>query len=69
MLKIVGLLVIVASTGCFSHARPHYVEAPDQPVGDLHCAQPRLTLLEALHYDPATMAQVQCEPRTEPSGT
>jgi hypothetical protein len=59
-------LVVIAMmcAGCLSQARPvRHVEAADPTVGDLHCAAPRISVLEALYSDPAAPALVQCEAR------
>lgn len=64
MLKLLGpLLVASLCTGCFSQARQaHVVDAPDPIVGDLRCAAPRISLLEALYYGPyAPAPSEQCE--------
>jgi hypothetical protein len=38
------------------------IETPDSTVGDLHCAAPRISLLEALYFDPSAPAPA-CEAR------
>ncbi len=59
--KLVGALIAAMCVGCLSHARPvRFVEA-DPRVGDLHCAAPRLSVVEALYIDPST--PVECEAR------
>lgn len=57
--KLAGLLLLsVLAAGCFSGtSRTRVVEAPDPEIGDLRAAVPRLTLLEALHYNPDLRAQ------------
>jgi hypothetical protein len=65
MSRLLGVLMLAAvCTGCVSQARPaHRVERPDPIVGDLRCAKPTLTLLEALYYVPSADAQATaCDP-------
>ena len=65
MLKLLGSLVVVSLCACYS-TTPHAVvaESADPIVGDLHCARPRLTILEALYAVPYdSEAPAVCEPR------
>ena len=66
MVKLLGSLVLVVSlSACYSTTqRPIVAEPADPIVGDLHCAKPRMTILEALYgvpYD--SEATAVCEPR------
>jgi len=55
---LAALVLSVVCAGCFSGAgRMRVVEAPDPEIGDLRAAVPRLTLLEALHYNPDLRTQ------------
>jgi hypothetical protein len=64
--KLFGSIVLVAvASGCVAHARPvRVVEQADPIVGDLRCARPRMSLLEALYHAPdPTPVPEHCEPR------
>jgi hypothetical protein len=63
MSKLVGsLLVAWLCMGCLSRAQHgRVVEAPDPVVGDLRCAAPRITLLEALYFGPSAVEPQRCE--------
>jgi hypothetical protein len=64
MLKLLASLLVVGSlSACYSNA-PHVVVEPADPiVGDLHCARPQLTILEAMYYSEESPAPVVCEAR------
>lgn len=51
MLKVLGLLLAASLCACYSTA-PHQLatEPADPIVGDLHCARPQLSIIEALYY-------------------
>jgi hypothetical protein len=63
MVKLAVLVALV--TGCLSHARPaRVVEEPDPVIGDLRCATPRISILDALYHGPVPApAPEQCEAR------
>ena len=51
-------MLLLLCAGCVSGmGRTRVVEAPDPEIGDLRAAVPRMTLLEALHYNADLRAQ------------
>jgi hypothetical protein len=64
MLKLLGSLLVVTLCACYTTAPHRTVAEPADPiVGDLHCARPRLTILEALYGPADDESPVVCEPR------